>query len=752
MAPEMLYASGVVLLSYSQRSEILVQDSPKFQAILANLPQVVVCVTRDGTITYINHTEAGYRLEQVLGSSAFDFLPSEFQGQFQAALDQVIQQGKSTQIELPSWKADGQTIHYDCQLRPLFADGRVSEVLIVATDITSHKLIASRLQKTQTQNEETLSWFKLLSDQSNDAHLFVDREGKIQYVNHRACEMLQYTEDELLQLRIFDIAPGSEVRLPLFFQQTSHRIPPFEAIYLKKDGTQFPVEISLTATPYLGKLHLCAAVRDLSERKSLQKELQKSQEELQDFLNNATVGMHWVGPDGKILWANQAELAMLGYASPEYVGHHISRFHVDPSTIQEMLTRLARGESLQDYPARLRCKDGSIRHVLIDSNVWFEGGKFIHTRCFTRDVTDSYKAQSALKKHEERLSVILQAAEIGTWEWDWERGKFQWSPNTYRIHGVIPGELGETLETFLEKIHGEDRERVKTSLRQAQQDLEQIHFEYRLNVQAGQEERWFEGVCRALHDAEGQSARVVGICRDVTKQKRQEFALRQQDRLTAVGTLAAGLAHEINNPLSALLTTAGVAGRLLSNPDHVTRMSECLGLIQSEAERIRQIVKNVACFAKQGSSPKSFCDADVIAGRAGERIRAYAETRKVKVELECEEFLPQILANATEIEQVLINLLSNAIDASREGQTVSLHIGRDPDFLQFSVMDQGGGMTQSEKDRAFDPFYTSKQETGGTGLGLSIVHRIVTDHGGRIEIHSSPEGGTKMLVYLPIPS
>ena len=117
--------------------------------------------------------------------------------------------------------------------------------------------------------------------------------------------------------------------------------------------------------------------------------LRRSEAALRDFIETSTIGLHWVGADGTILWVNQAELDLLGYAREEYVGRNIAEFHADESVINDMLWRLTRGETLRDHPARLRHRDGSIRHVLVDSSVLFEDGKFVHTRCFTRDVTDS---------------------------------------------------------------------------------------------------------------------------------------------------------------------------------------------------------------------------------------------------------------------------------------------------------------------------------------------------------------------------
>ena len=114
--------------------------------------------------------------------------------------------------------------------------------------------------------------------------------------------------------------------------------------------------------------------------------------ELQEFLDQAAEGVHMVGPDGTILWANAAELCMLGYEAHEYIGHNIAEFHADRHTVDDFLARLLKGETLRSRAARLRCKDGSIKHVAVSSSGMFRGGDFVHSRCFTRDVTPEREA------------------------------------------------------------------------------------------------------------------------------------------------------------------------------------------------------------------------------------------------------------------------------------------------------------------------------------------------------------------------
>jgi PAS domain S-box-containing protein len=137
--------------------------------------------------------------------------------------------------------------------------------------------------------------------------------------------------------------------------------------------------------------------QDITERKQADQALRSAEQVLRDFVENATVAMHWVGPDGTILWANRAELEMLGVTAEEYIGHHIAEFHADKPVIEDILDRLTKAESLRNYEARLRCKDGAIRDVVINSNVLWKDNKFIHTRCITRDVTDRKLAEQREK-------------------------------------------------------------------------------------------------------------------------------------------------------------------------------------------------------------------------------------------------------------------------------------------------------------------------------------------------------------------
>lgn len=258
-----------------------------------------------------------------------------------------------------------------------------------------------------------------------------------------------------------------------------------------------------------------------------QHELLRLREELADFFENGAMPLHWVGPTGTILRANRAELQLLGYESRDYIGHDIAEFCVDKATIDDLLCRLHAGEVVHAYPARLRCKDGSTRDVVIDSSVYREEGRFVHTRCFTRNVTDQLNTERELRSNQKRFELVARATQDLIWDWDVLGRTVSWSGDARELSSAGPGgvpQLMEDYRTWAARVHPEDLAIAEAISRAAfDGGAESWEHEYRFRRADGS---WADMVERAfiVRDPAGTPIRVVGAMRDVTGRKAAEQA------------------------------------------------------------------------------------------------------------------------------------------------------------------------------------------------------------------------------------
>jgi PAS domain S-box-containing protein len=265
--------------------------------------------------------------------------------------------------------------------------------------------------------ESERAWLAAIVEFSSDAILSKTLDGTITSWNAAAERMYGYSAAEAIGRSIEIVVPedrlgelrGMDERLA-----RGERVPPFETVRLTRDGRR--IDVALTMSPIIDQtgaiVGASGIARDISERRRAEDALRRSQAELKDFVENSAIGLQWVGPDGIILWANQAKLDLLGYAREEYLGRHVADFHVDRAAVQAVLERLHCNEQLNNLEARLRCKDGSIRYVLVSSNVYFENGNFIHTRCFTSDITERKQAEIVIRGQKQALELIAQGARL----------------------------------------------------------------------------------------------------------------------------------------------------------------------------------------------------------------------------------------------------------------------------------------------------------------------------------------------------
>lgn len=262
---------------------------------------------------------------------------------------------------------------------------------------------------------------------------------------------------------------------------------------------------------------------DITERKQDYEALRRSEGQLADFLEHATIGIHWVGPDGIILWANQTELSMLGYDATDYIGHHIGEFHADQDAIDEILHRLHHRQTLCNHDARMRTKDGSIKHVLINSNVLWEDGKFIHTRCFTRDITERKLAELALQRSEERFRIALNAAPVVLFYQDRDL-RYTWIHNPTWVN-TFDAMLGKTDADLLPPESAALLTEIKLRvLHTGQAQRQEVRF-----LEADGLYHCHDLIVEPLRDAHGALSGIACAALDLTERRRAEEALHYSE-------------------------------------------------------------------------------------------------------------------------------------------------------------------------------------------------------------------------------
>lgn len=240
------------------------------------------------------------------------------------------------------------------------------------------------------------------------------------------------------------------------------------------------------------------------------------------------------------------------------------------------------------------------------------------------------------------------------------------------------------------------------------------------------------------------------VVSDVSELKLAQRNARRSERLASLGTLTAGIAHEINNPLWMISLQADTALNALKNPNGQAIVAKCLREIQNLVGRGGRIVNRVQQFSREDVSRKWCTSLRDVLLRARDFSLPRAKRSRVSIEVELSADLPAIAINPFDMEHVFVNLLANAIDASGRDATIRVSAQCGSRSIEVAVKDQGRGMSDDEIHHMFDPFFTTKRGRGGTGLGLSVVHSIVEEHGGSIDVTSQVGQGSVITVRLPL--
>jgi PAS domain S-box-containing protein len=481
--------------------------------------------------------------------------------------------------------------------------------------------------------------------------------------------------------------------------------------------------------------------------------LRTSEGHLSDFFDTASTGLHWAAADGTIVRVNQAELDMLGYDHDEYVGHPIQDFHVDRPVIDDLLRRLLAGETIRHCPARLRRKTGEIRHVVIDSSGYFSDGRFLHSRCFTRDVSVERQAQEAMA----HLGAIVASSSDGIISKTLDGVVTSWNAGAEHIFGYSAAEIiGESIYKLIPPEHHDQEREVLERLRQGYP----VRFSEAERLRKDGTRIWISLSVSPVRDASGLITGAASIKRDITEWKVLGQRLQDAQRLQAVGQLAGGIAHEANNQMSVVL---GGAHFLLRRSDLPQPVRSDIEQIRLAAERTASITQQLLAFSRRQMLVMRNIDLSAVVEDISPILRrSLAEDQELVLRLDGVE--GTIRADPVQLDQVLLNLTLNARDAMPSGgrltiETQALEVfsagaeqldlapGR---YERLLVSDTGHGMARAVLDHVFEPFFTTKDVGKGSGLGLSVVHGIVSQLGGHIRVDSSLGRGTTFALYFPL--
>ena len=645
---------------------------------------------------------------------------------------------------------------------------------------------------------------------SKEAIAIIDPDGYYLEQNGAHYLLLGYTDEEL-EGKTPAIHLGEQT-----FQEIAYRLGETgeytgEVVCRTKGGEERNIELSAFAMRNGVGEPVCyiGIKRDITARKQSEAAIRRSESELTDFFETASIGLLWVGFEGEILRINQSELDLLGYTREEFVGRNIVAFHDDREASEDILQRLRQGEVLHNFEARLRCKDGSIKTVRIDSSAYFEDGRFVHSRWFTRDITDRRRTEHRLalqyaitrilsksidlvESTHEILRTVCQSLgwQLGAlWVPDYQSSSLRcidvWqtpSMNLTEFENVcrsrtfakgegLPGRIWATRKpAWIPDVTKDDsfpRSKVaeRAGLRGA------FGFPILLGDDVGGILEFFSRQIRQpdqeVLDMFGSVGGQIGQFqeRKKTEEKLEDLLVRERaarndsekaNRLK--DEFLATLSHELRTPLNAII---GWARMLKSGRLDKESALHAQDVIERNAWSQKQIIEDILDVSRVITGKLRLhlgpVDLVTVVNAALDAVLPALEGKDIRIETVYAEGLRVISGDADRLQQVVWNLLSNASKFTPNGGKVEVRVTQEGAYAQVQIIDSGPGIAPEFLPHVFERFRQADGSTtrthGGLGLGLAIVRHLVELHGGIIAADNSDAGsGAVFTVKLPLPT
>ncbi len=576
-------------------------------------------------------------------------------------------------------------------------------------------------------------------DAISDFIVVHDESDKVLRVNRSLASMIGVNPAELIGVNM-------RALMELTTDSTSYSCPFCRS--LSENSSEFAhtvfdrtylVSTSRVHGPSGAGLQTIHVLKDISDRN-------EAERRYRELFDNIQEGLFFSTPGGRFVEVNDAMVRMLGYESREELLQTDipSQIYPTPEERQRHVRTMEENGSLRNFEATLKRKDGSPIHVLINAFGLFDReGRLLQTRGLMLDVTGLRTSQSELHRERDFSGKILNNTQSMIVVSD-TAGLISYANRRWTEAGFEQSELlgHPLLELAASSYRIALAQAVQNTLNGQQVDNLEIEIVRRNG--AGK----YSANLSPMRDEQGMVTSIVVVLTDITDSAVLRDKLVHAEKMAAVGQLVSGVAHEVNNPLTAIL---GFADLLMENPDLPDGARKDLRVILQEAQRTKQIVQNLLSFARQMPPQRNSLQLNLILRRTIQ-LRAYDFTSHgVEVIEHFDEGLPDVVGDAHQLQQVFLNILNNAYDAVREaGRQARIEImtTKSGDAVEVSFSDNGEGISQP--DKIFDPFFTTKEVGKGTGLGLSICYGIVKEHGGEILCHNNVAGkGATFIVRLP---